>query len=282
MFKKILFISLVVSFSTTVISKEKVFLDYGFLKDISTRTDKACELNASGKTVKADKLLKEISQELTNYFSKRDTFYLKKECSLALSSNNFRGSLECLPDIFIGWGDNISKKVLEQIEDSKNDTDEIVFISGEFKLNNGLISNSRFTDFQDCPVSPRVNIYASPISIKVSKKEWSAFQGNMTWNEAKVKCEIIGMRLPTKEELEFAPRINWNKEAEVAEKLNTNKESGVMDFNAETDSYWTLYKVIGFPPGNGEDNDELPTDEDLKTWKYSVRCIEGKEFKFKK
>lgn len=79
MFKKILFISLVVLFSTTVISKEKVFLDYGFLKDISTRTDKACELNANGKTVKADKLLKEISQELTNYLSKLGTFSLSKE-----------------------------------------------------------------------------------------------------------------------------------------------------------------------------------------------------------
>jgi hypothetical protein len=44
MIKKILFVSLVVLFSTTLISKEKVFLDYEYLKDISKRVNKACEL----------------------------------------------------------------------------------------------------------------------------------------------------------------------------------------------------------------------------------------------
>jgi hypothetical protein len=217
---------------------------------------------------------------------------LSKECSIVWINNiynNVSGTLECLPHIRIFWGNKISEQVKSHIEDFTDEKNGTVFVSGDFKIFSiiegmGLYSNS--ISIQNCfslEKKQKIEIYASPLSvIKENEKKWSGFQGNMPWNEAKSKCESIGMRLPTKEELEFAPREKWNKEAEVAEEANVNKESGVMDFNAETDSYWALYKLIGFPSGTGEDNDALPTEDDFKTWKYSVRCIEGKEFKFKK
>ena len=56
MYKKILLVSLVILFSTTLISKEKVFLDLVFLKNISEKVEKACELKKNGKSVKSDKI----------------------------------------------------------------------------------------------------------------------------------------------------------------------------------------------------------------------------------
>lgn len=276
--------------STSLVSKDKVFLDYNFLKEISDRIQSACKLEQNGKTMKARKELKIIDQELTDYFSKIDSFQTSKDCALVYGKYN--ASLECLPNINISWalGTSIAETLLEKFEDLKDD-DSNLFFTGKFKLHFDKYwkRSYYFGHSFGCSWSSgvigekqKIDIYAIPISIEKQIKKWSGFQGNMPWNEAKAKCESIGMRLPTKEELEFAPREKWNKEAEVAEKLNVNKESGVMDFNAETNSYWALNKLIGFPSGTVEDNDELPTDEDFKTWKYSVRCIEGKEFKFKK
>ena len=286
MVKKILFVSLVVLFSTTLIPKEKVFLDYGFLKDISGRIDKACELNEKGKTVKAEKLLKEIDQEMTNYLSKLGSFYLSKECPIAWTNSSYSGSLECLHQINIAWafGDIISKKVLEQMESFTEDKDDIVFIDGKFKLHYEKIGKSYYNSFRgeikcfSTDKIQKIDIYAIPVSIQVSKKEWSGFFSEMSWNDAKAKCSNIGMRLPTIDELRFAPRLKWGKDAQrKSEKESGNNdidESLISDMDLET--YWSskeigdkAYWVTGFGPGVS--GDEIGNE--LKTNTNSVRCI---------
>lgn len=46
-----------------------------------------------------------------------------------------------------------------------------------------------------------------------ARREWSEFQGQMSWFEANEKCKEIGMRLPTIAELQLAFRTkefnNW-------------------------------------------------------------------------
>lgn len=270
MFKKILFALLVVLFSTTLISKEKVFLDYGFLKDISGRIDKACELKAKGKTVKAEKLLKELDQEMTNYLSKLGSFSLSKGCSIVWANGNTSGKLECLPHIEIVWSSfdySISKKLLEQMENFTEDTNEIVFINGEFKLLYNKIVKNYYNSFKGEPDCSNMYIYAMPVTVvKGQYKKWSLFQGNMIWSEANVKCESIGMRLPTETELLYAPKHIWDKE-----KINTEEANADID-PLDKEGHYGYWSSIN----------SSPDEEGYAPQKYSVRCIGGKEFQFKK
>ncbi len=272
MFKKILFVSLVVLFSTTLIPKEKVFLDYAFLKDISERLDKACEMNKKGKTVKAERALKELQKEIKNYFLKLGTFSLSKNCSLVLNNNDInRGDLECLPHINIFWGTEINNEIKERIEFSSDKN--IFFVTGEFKIYS-IIKN---TEMYSREISPyycsssekkqEIQIYASPLSVtKEQDKKWSSFQGNMTWNEARTKCESLGMRLPTENELLFAPKDIWDKEEKNIEEANTEIDP------LDSEGHYTYSSSIN----------SSPDEEGYQPQKYSVRCIAGKEFQFKK
>ena len=182
MYKKILLVSLVILFSTTLISKEKVFLDLVFLKNISEKVEKACELKKNGKSVKSDKILKEVNNEMYLYFSKFDTFYLDKSCPLVWykkdMGSEFGNSLECMPHVRIEtvFGDIIKKNVLEKIEDLEGE--EKVTFSGRFKLFRSLsysldgkiyahyISLNCFSDNDmDDNKKQIIEIHASPISI---------------------------------------------------------------------------------------------------------------------
>jgi len=44
-------------------------------------------------------------------------------------------------------------------------------------------------------------------SKKIQPTEWSKYQGLMNWNEAKIKCASIQMRLPTSAELMIAYKV---------------------------------------------------------------------------
>ncbi|MBK6609126.1 MAG: hypothetical protein IPG24_27525 [Leptospiraceae bacterium] len=144
-----------------------------------------------------------------------------------------------LPQINFKWpfyDDPISDKVLEQMESFTDNKNEIVFFSGKFKLHYHKISKSYYDNFQGqilCSSyvkTQQINIFAIPISVtKGQEKKWSAFQGNMTWEEAKIKCESIGMRLPTASELFYAPKHVWDKDTDVAE-------------DGETSFYWDSKK----------------------------------------
>ena len=128
-----------------------------------------------------------------------------------------------------------------------------------------------------------------PISVvKGQEKKWSAFQGNMTWNEAKTKCESIGMRLPTREELQFAPMDKWQKEAseksekfiiEIQKDPHRNTE---VEIDRDEGFYWDSSKLYHVNSEMDEDFNKAYSDEELNSFKYSVRCIAGKEFQFKK
>lgn len=187
MFKKILFVSLVVLFSTTLIPKEKVFLDLVFLKGISEKVEKACELSREGKSVKSDRILKEVNKEMYLYFSKFDTFYLDKSCPLVWYKKDMGSeigtSLECMPHVRITtvFGDTIKDNILEKIQDL--DGEEKVTFSGRFKLFRSSLYSSDGKEVAhlislNCPsydivdkglIDPdekqKIEIHASPISI---------------------------------------------------------------------------------------------------------------------
>lgn len=42
------------------------------------------------------------------------------------------------------------------------------------------------------------------VTPSVGSGKWSAYMGNMNWEDAKAKCKSIGMRLPTRTELKAA------------------------------------------------------------------------------
>ncbi len=70
--------------------------------------------------------------------------------------------------------------------------------------------------------------YAQLASILLSEekpKEWSEYQGKLSWKGADIKCESIGMRLPTIQELKAAYNTKLTK---------TWEEKG--------DSYWTYFE----------------------------------------
>lgn len=54
------------------------------------------------------------------------------------------------------------------------------------------------------------------VQVSADTKRWSLLQGNLNWSDAKAKCNSIGMRLPTLEELKISFEkeeiANWKKD----------------------------------------------------------------------
>jgi hypothetical protein len=301
MFRKILLILMLVLFSASLVSRDKVFLDYNFIKEMSDRLQNACKLKEKGKTVKADRELKLIEQELTDYFSKINSFHISKEC--ALIHGQYRGTLECLPNVHIGWafGKPITETLLETFEDLKDDDSYLLF-TDKFKphsfMNSFTYSNCEFVISDG--EKHKIDIFAIPVSIEKQTKKWSAYQGNMLWHEAKAKCESIGMRLPTKEELRLFPQ-KWNEEAEEEikalkanlkkiEKIKNDEEReqamkapyDLIDTIENFSSYWALHDSDDFEERFPFEFATGKKEDYLRSWKYRVGCIDGKEFQFKK
>lgn len=69
-----------------------------------------------------------------------------------------------------------------------------------------------------------VLFYANLIA-EEKPKEWSDYQGKFSWKGADIKCESIGMRLPTIQELKAAFNAKLPK-----------------SWNEKGDYYWTYYE----------------------------------------
>ncbi len=68
-----------------------------------------------------------------------------------------------------------------------------------------------------------VLVFILPVSILLAKdkpkkksQKWSDYQGEMNWNAANKKCANLGMRLPTRVEMEAAYKakatVSWKKD----------------------------------------------------------------------
>ncbi|HMV43672.1 MAG TPA: hypothetical protein PK079_18880 [Leptospiraceae bacterium] len=93
----------------------------------------------------------------------------------------------------------------------------------------------------------------------IQKTKWSDYLGLMTWEDAKKKCESLGLRLPTKEEMiqayQNGETKSWEKEGEA---YWTSTE-----FSKGTNSYYYFGVVNGFSSHYGGKDDD-----------GHVRCIQ--------
>jgi hypothetical protein len=88
-------------------------------------------------------------------------------------------------------------------------------------------------------------------------KEWSEYQGKLSWKGADIKCESIGMRLPTVHELKVA----FNSKL-------------VKSWEEKGDYYWTYYEhTRGFDDAYSVN---MISGEHSLSYKYAlkhVRCV---------
>lgn len=85
---------------------------------------------------------------------------------------------------------------------------------------------------------------------------WSTYQGAMSWENARTRCEEIGMRIPTKLEIETAFKTkltkSWNKDAVLFWTEEDFSVANAFDqFVSYNPIYWTseeisLYEAYGF------------------------------------
>lgn len=105
----------------------------------------------------------------------------------------------------------------------------------------------------------------SSIKSQKNKSKWSDYQGIMTWQEAKIKCKNLGMRLPKIAEFKDAYKAKetakWNTDMEKDRDLFywTSKE----DLSEGNQPYLAYY----FDKGNGDFYREFMTIS------KAVRCI---------
>ena len=89
------------------------------------------------------------------------------------------------------------------------------------------------------------------VNLNSKEKEgikWSTYQGAMSWENARARCEEIGMRVPTKLELETAFKTkltkSWTKDAAV---FWTEEEFSVVNafdqFVSYNPIYWTSEEI---------------------------------------
>ena len=274
-FLKNLFAVFILLFSVSLASKE---LNYHFIKDLSARLDNACDLQKKGNSVKSEDALKKISKDIDGYFSKNKEFELSKDCPIVWEKGTYEAHLQCMPHISFSWafGDTISKTILSQMEDF-GEKNQRILINGKlsslykFKKYHSIgVSDSCF----DLDTFQRIPIYAVPKSVSKGSKDWSTYQGYMTWTEGKNQCDSIGMRLPTIEELLVAPLNDWEKDPAAEEpgyndnrRYWSSKESGQNAFRVDP-WYW---KNIGHENDKGEPKD----------LRGKIRCIKGLDFPMK-
>jgi di/tricarboxylate transporter len=99
--------------------------------------------------------------------------------------------------------------------------------------------------------------FAFILSAEEKPKEWSEYQGKFSWKGADIKCESIGMRLPTIQELKAAYNAKLPK-----------------SWNENGDYYWTYYEhTRGFDDAYSVN---MISGEHSLSYKYTykhVRCV---------
>jgi hypothetical protein len=99
-----------------------------------------------------------------------------------------------------------------------------------------------------------VGFYFSKKSQGTNTKDWSAYMGNMNWDEANAKCKSIGMRLPTIDELKAV----YNAGITKSWQNDGNVYWSSTPYDAER------YYIFGVDSGN--------TYDDLRNDSDRVRC----------
>lgn len=123
-------------------------------------------------------------------------------------------------------------------------------------------------------------LYITNLSLnskEIQTPKWSIFQGRMSWENAKTRCDSMGMKLPSKLELKNAFKKNltksWNQDSAVfwaEEEFSINEAFD--HFVSYNPIYWTsdentIYEAYGFHTISGN------YYKNSKLYLASVRCI---------